>query len=75
MSRENTILPSLRNLELRTVKMEMKLTYISTNNIIQLNEVAKLNAGAKFVCEKIVMPLRSTKKNQNQDGSFDWKFR
>ena len=44
MNSEKTTLPSLRNLEWRTVKTETNkinqvLTYISTNNITKLNEL------------------------------------
>ena len=49
-------LPSLGNIEWRTVKTETKkvnqvLPYISTNNITELNEL--ISARAKLVCEKI----------------------
>ena len=73
MNNEKTNLPSLRNIEWRTVKMEMNkinqvLPYISTNNITELNEL--IYTGAKLVCEKIAQ-----RKNQNQDGKFNWKRR
>ena len=65
MNREKTTLPSLRNIELRTVKTEKNkinqvLPYISMNNITKLNEL--INAGAKLVCEKIGIPSKSIKK-------------
>ena len=41
-------------------KNESVLTYISPNNITELNEL--MYAGAKFVCEKLGIPLKSTKK-------------
>ena len=68
MKSEKTTLPSLRNIEWRTVKTEMNkinqvLAYISTNNITKLNEL--IYAGAKVVCEKIGIPSKSTKENQN----------
>ena len=40
--------------------MNQVLTYISTNNITKLNEL--IYAGAKLVCEKIGIPLKSTKE-------------
>ena len=45
------------------------LTYTST----ELKEL--INAGVKLVCKKIRVSLKSTKKNQNLDGKFDWKCR
>ena len=65
MNGEKTTLPSLRDIEWRTVKTETEkinqlLTYISTNNITELNEL--IYAGAKLVCVKIGIPSRSTKK-------------
>ena len=65
MNSEEITLPSLRNIEWRTVKTETNkinqvLTYISTNNIIELNEL--INVGAKLVSEKIGIPSKSTKK-------------
>ena len=71
MNGEKTTLPSLRNIKWRTVKKETEkinqaLTYISTNNITELNEL--IYAGAKLACEK-----KARRKNQNQDGKFDWK--
>ena len=40
--------------------MTQILTFISTNNITELNEL--LYAGAKLVCEKIGIPTKSTQK-------------
>ena len=63
MNGKKTTLPSLRNIEWRTVKTETenKLnTYISTKNITELNEL--IYVGAKLVCEKIGVPLKSTNK-------------
>ena len=77
MNWEKTTFPSFINIEWSTVKTETEkinqvLTYISTNNITKLNEL--IYAGAKLVCEEIGIPSKSTKKkNQNQDGKFDWK--
>ena len=78
MNSEKTILPSLRNIEWRTLKIETNkinqvLPHISTNNITELNEL--IYAGTKLVCEKIGIPLKSKKKKSNQDGKFDWKRR
>ena len=65
MNSEKTTLPSLRNIEWRTVKTEtnkinQELPYISTNNITELNE--QIYAGAKLICEKIGIPSKSAKK-------------
>ena len=65
MNREKTTSPSQRNIEWRTVKTETKkmnqaLTYISTNNITELNEL--IYAGAELICEKIGIPSKRTKK-------------
>ena len=59
MNSEKTTLPSLRNIEWRTLKIETNkisqvLPYKSTNKLIY--------AGAKLVCEKIGIPSESTKK-------------
>ena len=67
MSSEKTILPSLRNIEWKTLKIEKNKTnhilpYIPTNNITELNEL--IYAGAKLVCENIGIPSKSTKKQQ-----------
>ena len=58
-------LPSLRNIEWRTLKAETNkinqiLPYISTNNITELNEL--IYARAKLVWEKIGIPSISAKK-------------
>ena len=65
MSSEKTILPSLGNIEWKTLKIEVNkinhiLPYIPTNNITEINEL--IYAGAKLVCEKIGIPSKSTKK-------------
>ena len=70
ISSEKTILPSLRNIEWKTLKIETDkinhvLPYIPTNNITELNEL--IYAGAKLVCENIAIPLKSTKK-QSKPG-------
>ena len=70
MNSEKTILPSLRNIEWKTLKIETNkinpvLPYIPTNNITELNEL--IYAGAKLVCEKIGILSESTKK-QSKPG-------
>ena len=74
MNSEKTILPSLRNIEWKTLKIETnkinhKLPYIPTNNITELNEL--IYAGAKLVCENIGIPSKSTKKQQK----LGWEIR
>ena len=64
MNSEKSTLPSLRNIEWRKVKAEtnkvnQELTYISTNNITELDEL--IYAGVELVCEKIGIPSKSTK--------------
>ena len=70
MNIKKTTLPSLRNIEWRTLKKEtikinQILPYISTINITELNEL--IYAGAKLVCEKTEVPSKSTKK-QSKPG-------
>ena len=65
MNSEKTTLPSLRNIEWRTLMIETNkinqiLPYIPTNKINELNEL--IYAGAKLVYEKIGIPSKSTKK-------------
>ena len=74
MSSEKSILPSLRNTEWKTLKIETNkinhiLLYIQTNNITELNEL--IYAGARLVCEKIGIPSKSTKKQSKQG----WEIR
>ena len=74
MNSEKTTLPSLRNIEWRTVKVEANklnqvLTYISTIDITELNEL--IYAGAKLVSEKIAIPSKSTK----EESKPGWEFR
>ena len=71
MSGEKTILPSLRKIEWKTLKIETNkinhiLPYIPTNNITKLNEL--INAGAK-----LESPQKARRNSQNRDGKFDWK--
>ena len=49
--------------------MNQVLTYISTNNITELNEL--IYAGAKLVCEKIGIPS----KNMKEKSKPGWEFR
>ena len=74
MNSEKTILPSLRNIEWKTLKIETNkmnhiLPYIPTNNLTELNEL--INAGAKLVCENIGIPAKSMKKQQK----LGWEIR
>ena len=76
MSSEKTTLPSLRNIEWRTLKIETNkinqiLLYIPTNYITELNEL--IYAGAKLVFEKIEIPSKSTKKKSKPGWEIDWK--
>ena len=73
MSSEKTILPSLRNIEWKTLKIETEkinhiLPYIPTNNITKLNEL--IYAGVKLVREKIGVPSKSTKKQSKPGGEI-----
>ena len=74
LNSEKTTLPSLRNIEGRIVKAETNkvnqvLTYISTNNTTELDEL--IYAGAKLVYEKIGITSKSTKE-KSKPG---WEFR
>ena len=65
ISSEKTIIPSLRNIEWKTLKIKtdkinLILPYIPTNNITDLNEL--IYAGAKLVGEKIWIPSKIMKK-------------
>ena len=65
MSEKKTTLPSLRDQDWRTVNSETEkvndfLTNIPTN-ITELNDV--IYAGAKLVCEKIGVHLKTTEKH------------
>ena len=81
MNSEKTIIPSLRNIEWRTIKTETNkinqvLPYTSKNNITELNE--QIYAGVKLVSEKIGIPSKSTKKKiktrmGNSTGNADKK--
>ena len=67
MNTEKIILPSLRDIEWKKLKIETNkinhiLPYIPTNNITELKEL--IYAGAKLVCENIRIPWKSTKKKQ-----------
>ena len=74
MSSEKTTLPSLRNVEWKTLKIEANkinhiLPYIPTNNLTELNEL--IDAGAKLVWKKIGIPSKSTKKQ----SKLGWEVR
>ena len=74
MSSEKTNLPSLRNIEWKTLKIETNkinhiLPYIPTSNITELNEL--IYAGAKLVYEKFGIYWKGPKK-QSKPG---WKIR
>ena len=65
MNGEKTTLPSLRNVEWKTVKKETNkinqvIPYISTNNITELNEL--IYAGVKLVWERIGILSKIKKK-------------
>ena len=65
-------LPSLRNIEWRTIKMKTEkinqvLTYIPTKNLTEFNEL--IYTGAKLASEKIGVPLKSTKKIKTWKGN------
>ena len=65
MNREKTTLPSLRNREWRTVKTETDkinqvIPYISTKNIIEINEL--IYVGTKLVGKNVGIPSKSSKK-------------
>ena len=73
LNSEKTTLPSLRNIEWRIVKAEKNkvnqvLTYISTNNITELNEL--IYSGAKLVCEKIGIPSKIIKEKSKPVWEF-----
>ena len=72
---EKTTLPSLKNIEGRTVKTETNkinqtLPYISTNNITEINEL--IYAGANGVCEKIRIPSKT--RMGSSTGNADKKI-
>ena len=75
MNSEKTILPSLRNIEWKALKIETNkinhiLPYIQTNNITELNEL--IYAGAKLVCENIGSPQKTRRNSKTRDGKLDW---
>ena len=70
MSSKKTTQPSLRNIEWKTLKIEMNkinhiLPYMPTNNITELNEL--IYTAAKLVCEKIRIPSKSTTKQSKPE--------
>ena len=73
MNSEKITLPPLRKTERRIVRVETNkvnqlLTYISTNNITELNEL--IHAGAILVREKIGIPSKSTKEKSKPRWGF-----
>ena len=75
MNSEKTILPSLRNIEWKTLKIETNkinhiLPYIPTNNITELNEL--IYAGAKLVLRILGSPQKARRNSKNRDGKLDW---
>ena len=52
----------------RQKKVNQVLTYVSTNNITESNEL--IYAGAKLVCEKIGIPSKSTKEKSKPGWEF-----
>ena len=75
MNSEKTTRPSIRNIELRTHKMETNkiylyqiLPYIPKDNITELNEL--IYAGAKLVCEKTGIPKKALRKISNPGWEF-----
>ena len=74
MSEKKTTLPSLRNQHWKKVKAETEkinqlLTYISMNNIMELNKL--INAEAKLVFLRICASL----KNTNRYSKPEWETR
>ena len=74
MPEKKARLPSLRNQDWKTVKVEIEkinkiLTHISTNNITELNEL--IYEEAKLVCDKIGARL----KNTNRNSKPGWEIR
>ena len=74
MKSEKTILPSLSNIEWKTLKIETNkinhiLPYIPTNNVTELNEL--IYAEPKLVCKNIGISSKSTKKQQKPE----WEIR
>ena len=76
MPEKKTTLPSLRNQDWWTVKSETEkvndlLNNIPTNNITGLNNL--IYAGAKLICEKIGVPLKTTRwKSKPGKGTQTW---
>ena len=65
ISSEKTILPSLKNIEWKTLmietdKINIILPYLPTNYITELNEL--IYAAAKLVCEKIGISSKKARK-------------
>ena len=74
MSDKKTTLPSLRNQDWRTIKLETEkskdlLTNIPTKNIMVLKFLSY--AGEKLVLEKIRVPFKTTDRNSNLGANSD----
>ena len=57
-----------QTIKAETNKVNQVLTYISTNNITELNEL--IYAGAILVFEKIGIPSKSTKEKSKPEWEF-----
>ena len=73
LSAKKTTLSSLKNQDWRTLESETEkvndlLTNISTNNITKLNNL--IYEGAKLVCEKIGVPLKTTDRKSKPRWEF-----
>ena len=72
MKKDNLSITKKHRMEnIETENINQVQTSIPTKNITELNKL--IYAGAKLVCAKIRVPLKSTQKNQNQDRKLDWK--
>ena len=75
MNEKMTTLPSLRNIKWRTVETETEKIKSSSNIYINKKKITELNeliyAGAKLVCEKIGVPLKS----MNKKSKPGWEIR
>ena len=73
MNSEKITLPSLKRIEWRIIgteknKVNQVMTYVSTNNISELNEL--IYAGAKLVCEKCGIPSKTMKVKSKPEWEF-----
>ena len=75
MNSEKTILPSLRNIEWKTLKIETNkinhlLPYIPTNNITELDEL--IYAGANLFVRILGSPQKARRTSKNRGEKLDW---